>query len=368
MNKVLYTALVCYLVSLSSLEAAELRIRLENPPSEGEVVFQLYDSPNTFGDFRDPVIRETAVLDGRSEYIITDIPPAQYALLAYYDENGNAQIDKNFIGIPREPLGFPNAYRPKGPPSYARAAVTVNPNDSQVVDVELYRALGERGRIGIGPGLLWQSSPYKGYDGGVYQFIPAITYIGERIQWFGPQVQVGLIGSGTVRLAATGAYRIGPYKEEDSNFLLGMGDAEDTFMAGLALEAELFQGIDLSVGASADVLDQIGGLQARCRLNKAYQLGILRVSPNVALNWMDSAMAENDYGVPVSQATAWRPAYNPGSSFSTETGVGLSLEITSSWQLNGNIGIEWLDSSATQSPILEEDYLLKGYVALSYLF
>ncbi len=363
-----YSIILLLAYATTRAHASEIRVRLIDPPEDGTVVFVLYDSPNTFGDLRDPVMTVTEPLDGRNVYSLTNVPPAEYALLVYYDENGNARIDKNFIGIPREPLGFSNGYTPKGPPSYARAAFTLTDDEPSQFDVELYRALGKRGRIGAGLGLLWRSSPYRDYDGGVYRFIPAVTYTGDRLQWFGPQVQLGLIGSGKLRLAATGRYRIGPYEEEGSSYLAGMGDADDTFMAGLALQAELPGGIDLSVGSSADVLDRIGGMEASASLGKSFQIGLFRLAPGVAVNWISDEMAANDYGVPASKATANRPAYNPGDALSAEGSLSLFIEITPDWLVVSSTGVEWLDSNATDSPIVELDYVFKGYAAINYVF
>ena len=235
-------------------------------------------------------------------------------------------------------------------------------------DMEFYKPLGRRGRIGIGPGLIIQSSPYRRYDDAVYQFIPAITYTGERLQWFGPRVQLGLVGSGRLRLAATGEYRIGPYEEDGSDYLAGMGDAEDTIMAGLALEAELPAGFDLSLGGSADVLDRIGGFETSLELDKSFQFGVVRLSPFIAFNWMDHNMSENDFGVPVGKAVAGRPAYTPDGVFSYEAGSVFFVEITTSLLVVGSAGIEWLDSEATHSPIVEERQVYKGYLAVNYVF
>ncbi|MBN2163706.1 MAG: MipA/OmpV family protein [Pontiellaceae bacterium] len=366
--KQITATLLFLMTALAAGQAAQIRVHLNHPPAEGRVVFVLYDSANTFGDLRDPALTVSEPLDGRDEYIITNVPPAEYALLVFHDENGNRAIDKNFVGIPREPLGFSNNYTPKGPPSYARAAFVLSDQAEQSFDVALYRPLGERGRIGIGPGLIMQSSPYRDYDGGVYRFIPAITYTGSRLQWFGPQVQFGLAGSRRLRLAATGTYRIGPYEESGSPALAGMGDAEDTVMAGLALQAELPGGMDLSMGAAGDLIDRIGGFEADIRLGKAWQAGIVRISPGIALNWMDSGMARNDFGVSPAQAAIGRPAYDPGDTFGLEAGCGLFAEITEHWMLVGQLGIEWLDHAATDSPIVDADYLYKGYMALNYLF
>jgi outer membrane protein len=348
--------------------AAEVAVQLVNPPATGTVALALFDSPNTFGDLRDPVMVARFPLDGREIYRIKDVPPGEYALLAYHDGNRNGRIDKNFIGIPNEPLAFSNDYRPKGPPSFARAAFTVPDAGIQHMDMELYRVLGKRGRIGAGLGVIARSSPYRGYSGGVYQVIPAITYTGNRLLWFGPRAQYGLAGSGKLRLAATAEYRIGVYEEDESDYLSGMGDAESTVMAGLALQVELPGGIDLSIGGAGDVLDRIGGYESSIELSKSFQFGSLRTAPSLAVNWMDSDMAKNDFGVPDKKSTFNRPAYSPGSSSSLESGITFLLELTPDWLIVASTGIEWLDQNAYDSPIVEDRYVIKGFGAVNYVF
>ena len=181
-------------------QAAELTISLENPPTMGTVTFLLFDSANAFGDLRDPAQVLKQPLDDRKVYRMQDVPAGEYALLVYHDENDNDRIDKKFIGIPREPLGFSNRYEPKGPPSYSRAAFVLKAEESLHFDVKLYRPLGERGRLGVGLGVIARSSPYRDYSGGVYQAIPAITYNSERLQIYGPRIQLGLAGSGSACL------------------------------------------------------------------------------------------------------------------------------------------------------------------------
>ena len=360
--------LIILLAGLPFARAAEIRIRIQNPPESGSMVFMLYDSPNAFGDLRDPALTVTAEPDGRNIWSITNVPPGEYALIAYHDENGNGRIDRNFIGIPREPLGFANNYKPKGPPGYARASFALSNDGMRQFDVELSRPLGPRGRIGAGLGLIWRSSPYRDYVGGVYRFIPAITYTGDRFQWFGPRAQYGLAGSGKVRLAATGEYRIGVYEEDGSDYLTGMGDAESTFMAGLALQAELPGGIDVSLEGSSDVLNRIGGREASITLDKSAQFGILRLTPYLAVNWMDKKMAANDYGVPVGKATSDRAAYSPSGSYSAEGGISLFIEITTDWLVVGSAGVERLDHQATDSPIIDKQHVFKGFAAINYAF
>ncbi len=348
--------------------AAALKVRLVNPPPGGNVSFLLFDSANSFGDLRDPVKVFRLPIDGRDVYHIENIPAGEYALLVYYDENNNGKIDKNFIGIPREPLGFSNRYKPKGPPRYSRAAFIIEEGNTRHFDVKLYRPLGKLGQLGVGLGVIARSSPYRDYNGAVYQVIPAITYIGERLQIYGPNIKFALAGSGRLRLAVTGHYRIGVYEEDESDLLKGMGDRQDTFMAGLAIRAELPGGIDLSAKYEHDVLDEIGGGTAGLELKKSYQSGIVRFSPKISLNWLSSKLSNHDFGVPTEKAALERPAYDTGSTLSVEGGLGVFIEIKQNWIMILNTGVELMDNKVTDSPIVSEEYIIKGFGAINYMF
>ena len=348
--------------------AADLKVHLDNPPSTGTVVFELFDSANAFGGFRNPVKVVKFPLDGRDEYNIQNIPPNEYALLVYHDENSNDRIDKNFIGIPREPLGFSNNYKPKGPPSYSRAAFMLKEGMTQHFNVTLYRPLGKRGRIGVGMGVIMRSSPYQAYNGSVFKMIPAITYTGSRLQIYGPHVKFGLLGSGKLRIAAIGKYRIGVYEEKESDFLEGMGDRKGTFMAGLALQGELPRNMDISVSYEHDVLDKIGGGIAQIELKRSFQSGPYRFSPKIGLNWLSSELSNHDFGVPANNATSERPQYDTGDTISVEGGLGMFLEITEDWMVIVSASLELLDSKVTDSPIVSDSYVIKGFGAITYVF
>jgi outer membrane protein len=301
-------------------------------------------------------------------YYLKGVPSGEYALIVYLDENNNERIDKNFIGIPKEPIGFSNRYQPKGPPVFSSAAFRISENEVRDFQVTLELPLGKLGRLGAGLGVIARSSPYRDYNGSVTQAIPAITYRGERLQILGPTIQLGLVGSGKLRLAASGRYRIGVYDEEDSDFLIGMEDRKDTFTAGLSLEGELPGGIDVSARYEHDVLDEIGGSEARLGIDKSFQFGAFRISPEIAVNWLSADFANYDFGVPVSDSLPNRPSYQLDSTVSFETGFGMFYEITRDWLVVANIGVEFLDDQVIDSPIVEEDYVLKGFFALNYVF
>ena len=96
---------------------------------EGDVYFAVYDSKDTWlGD--DAIHRHSVTiadaLDGEVVKSQFSVPPGEYAFSIFYDENGNGELDTNFIGIPKEPVAISNNARPKfGPPKYKDAVFTV---------------------------------------------------------------------------------------------------------------------------------------------------------------------------------------------------------------------------------------------------
>jgi uncharacterized protein (DUF2141 family) len=50
------------------------------------------------------------------------LPAGEYAVAAYQDINGNGKLDRNFIGIPKEPVGVSNRAKGRfGPPKWRDA-------------------------------------------------------------------------------------------------------------------------------------------------------------------------------------------------------------------------------------------------------
>ncbi len=73
---------------------------------------------------------------------VTGIPPGTYAVQAFHDENDNLKIDRNFVGLPKEGIGFSNdAPFHFGPPSFRDAAITVASQGGQIA-VRLRYLLG----------------------------------------------------------------------------------------------------------------------------------------------------------------------------------------------------------------------------------
>lgn len=58
---------------------------------------------------------------------IVGVPPGVYAAQAFHDEDDNGRLEKSWLGLPEEGMGFShNAPMRFGPPTFADAAFTVS--------------------------------------------------------------------------------------------------------------------------------------------------------------------------------------------------------------------------------------------------
>nr|WP_293845807.1 DUF2141 domain-containing protein [uncultured Arsenicibacter sp.] len=62
-----------------------------------------------------------------------DVDPGEYAVAVYHDVNDNGKLDKKLFGIPKEPYGFSNNYRPVvSAPSFKDCQVSVGTGETSV--------------------------------------------------------------------------------------------------------------------------------------------------------------------------------------------------------------------------------------------
>ncbi len=356
------------MISAAFSSATELELRIDNAPTNRVLIVMLFDSANTFVNLRDPVRIMTISPEDATPDRMVGLPSGEYALVVYQDDNGNGHLDKNFIGIPREPLSFSNRYWPQGRPTYTRAAFRLEEGEVKVIDLHLQSVFGKLGLLGVGVGVISQTSPYRGSKEVTVQPIPAISYIGDRVQILGLTAQCGIMNWGDMGLAATASYHFGAYDEDDSTYLQGLGNRDDTMMGGLAMEVDLSGGLALSVGYEHDLLNRHGGGLGRIGLGRAFQRGILTATPKVGLNWLTAELAQYEYGVLEDQAVEGRPTYQPGDVVDFDVGISLFVELRGAWRVIANGSVTFLPSALTQSPIVDQSLRFGGFFALNRIF
>ncbi|MCA0892093.1 DUF2141 domain-containing protein [Microbulbifer agarilyticus] len=114
---------------------AAVKLTIANIQSQvGKLYISVYDSKDTFlGDTK--VYAQEASLeslqDGQLEVLMT-LPYGALAISVHHDNNANGEMDRNFIGIPKEPVGLSNGHVPKfGPPKFSKAVIEISQPEQQ---------------------------------------------------------------------------------------------------------------------------------------------------------------------------------------------------------------------------------------------
>lgn len=129
------TALLCttLLLAAAPASAATVEVRVSGVTAgKGKVNVAVCDRER----FLKQCLFSASVPAQGTEAVVSlkDIPPGTWAVLAYQDANENGELDRNFIGIPRENYGFSrNAAGRFGPPGFDDAAIEVGEGTTAAV-------------------------------------------------------------------------------------------------------------------------------------------------------------------------------------------------------------------------------------------
>ena len=82
--------------------------------AKAPVIFSVYEDEATYLDPKAQLKTYRFVPKGKTLRMkLTDLPFGTYAIAFYQDMNDSGEIDKNALGIPKEPYAFSNDIRPK---------------------------------------------------------------------------------------------------------------------------------------------------------------------------------------------------------------------------------------------------------------
>lgn len=119
------TLFVC---SLGGAVAADLTVKIKDVQNaNGTILMALHDGADGFPKSRKPVaVISLDAKIGEVLAVFPDLDAGAYAISLYHDENGNKELDTNFLGVPTEGYAFTNnAKGAFGPPSFENAAIKI---------------------------------------------------------------------------------------------------------------------------------------------------------------------------------------------------------------------------------------------------
>jgi uncharacterized protein (DUF2141 family) len=115
-----------------------LEIKITNiETGSGTIYIAILDSPEDWlksdagsKPFRD--ITQTVTSTDDLLVRVDGLPPGKYALSLFHDLDGDAEMDTNLIGFPKEPFGFSAPMGKFGPPKFEDAAIEFSGEDVSV--------------------------------------------------------------------------------------------------------------------------------------------------------------------------------------------------------------------------------------------
>lgn len=98
---------------------------------KGQVGILVFPGKEGFPSDRNKAVRQVLIPLNGSVIVqnFSDLPQGNYAVTVMHDENGNNELDVNFLGIPKEGYAFSGSGTVLiGPPSFDKAAVRLDAN------------------------------------------------------------------------------------------------------------------------------------------------------------------------------------------------------------------------------------------------
>lgn len=116
-------SLVAAFLAVAGAHAADLTITVTDLRSvKGAVGFSVVNSTAAWDGKAAAVERRMVPVSGNEVTLqLTDLPAGEYAVSVMHDENGNGELDANFMGMPTEGYGFSNNPNVLRKPTYDEA-------------------------------------------------------------------------------------------------------------------------------------------------------------------------------------------------------------------------------------------------------
>ncbi|MDP2450962.1 MAG: MipA/OmpV family protein [Polaromonas sp.] len=227
--------------------------------------------------------------------------------------------------------------------------------------------LGAPGSAGLGFAVRAEQSPYVG-GGTRYDLLPLYLYEGKRVFLHGSRAGLKLFDEETQRVDLFLDQRFEGY-------------ADDRLPTSLAGMAERGSGLDAGVSyryrqpwgtLQAEYLQDVSrfskGSELRLSYSYDWRSGRLALRPSLTVSARNARLNNYYYGVRPDEATATRPAYEPGSGINTTLGLYGTYELSEGWRLMGGITRTVLDGKVKASPIIGRSAQTAVFLGAAYDF
>lgn len=128
-------AMLCFHLAGVAQEQGDLKVFIKDKKkrTQGTANIMLFKTADGF-----PADPQKAAYRGqikniteRSFHTFKDIPYGKYAVAIFLDENKNGKVDRNLIGMPKEPVGAANMTK-LGKPRFSKSQIEVKDSEQEI--------------------------------------------------------------------------------------------------------------------------------------------------------------------------------------------------------------------------------------------
>jgi len=135
----IFTILLTVFTGLYSEETQpefEVTLNITNIETiEGKLFLSIYQDAQSLKK-KEPLKTVSVQVDGKEMTITEKLPQGEYVFFVYQDINENDKLDRNFLGMPKEPVGYGN-HKGGRPGGFNKLKIEIKENKS--VDIKLFK-------------------------------------------------------------------------------------------------------------------------------------------------------------------------------------------------------------------------------------
>jgi len=234
-----------------------------------------------------------------------------------------------------------------------------------------YMYANEKQKVTVGLGPYIQSQPYYGVDNIV---VPSPVIFFDNGIFYVRWSRAGLYFLGekgdkfSWGFSLTAQPRPFGYKASDSSTLAGMDERKNTFEGGIAFSASYEKEKYIEIMLLTDMLERHDAWLLKTEIGDTYKLGKCTFYPSIIIMYQSQHFLDYYYGVRTSEATLQRPAYRPSSGFEVGMQTYINYPLTKKFSILANLRYDRLPSTASDSPIVEDNTIYSGLFSVIYTF
>lgn len=105
---------ICLLWQPYSAQDPTLKVEISSiRKAQGKLWIAIYRPGEKFGGDNPGMHKIVPVNSMKNKILEFNLPEGTYAIAIFHDVNNNEELDKNLVGIPKEPYGFSNNFKPR---------------------------------------------------------------------------------------------------------------------------------------------------------------------------------------------------------------------------------------------------------------